>query len=301
MSQLTFKDRVAIITGAGAGLGKTYALELAKRGARIVVNDLGVAKDGSGSSHNAADIVVEEIKKAGGEAVANYDSVSTMQGGEGIVKSALDNYGTVDIVINNAGILRDKSFLKLTEEDWDSVIGVHLKGAYCTTKPAFAVMKEKGFGRVILTTSGVGLYGNFGQVNYASAKMALIGFMHGLNIEGAKYNIKTNTIAPNAASRMTESIFPPNILDKLKPEFITPLVMYLSSEENQDSGMIFNCMGGWYSRTAVMCSQGVLLGDGNREITPEEINDNWEKIKELENLKVLNNIGESFAYLGPLM
>ncbi len=183
--EIRFDDRVAIITGAGGGLGRTYALELARRGAKVVVNDLGGARDGSGKgSASAADKVVEEIKKAGGEAVANYDNVATPEGGEKIVKSAVDAFGTVDIVINNAGILRDKSFLKMEPENWDAVIAVHLRGAYNVTRPAFAVMKEKGYGRIVMTTSAAGLYGNFGQTNYSSAKMALVGFMNTLKLEG---------------------------------------------------------------------------------------------------------------------
>ena len=301
MSEIKFNEKVAIVTGAGAGIGRTYALELAKRGAKVVVNDLGGAADGSGSSHSAADIVVDEIKNNGGEAVANYDSVATIEGGQNIVKTALESFGTVDILINNAGIIRDHSLTKMTESEWDSVQEVHLKGAFCVTKAAFEVMKEKNYGRVLFTTSGVALYGNFGQANYAAAKMGLVGFMNVLNIEGAKYNIKLNTIAPNAVSRMTEKLFPPNMAEKLKPEHITPLVLFLVSEDNPDSGMIFNCMGGWYSRTAIMCSNGVLLGDGTRDISVEEIKENWEKIQSLEDPKPINNIGESFGYIAKLL
>ncbi|MFH1514692.1 MAG: SDR family NAD(P)-dependent oxidoreductase, partial [bacterium] len=202
MADIRFDGRVAIVTGAGAGLGRTYALTLAARGAKVVVNDLGGARDGSGSSTSAADTVVKEIKKGGGKAVANYDSVATVEGGENIVKTAVDNFGKVDIVINNAGILRDKSFVKMTEDEWDIVLAVHLKGAYCVTQPAFRLMKENGYGRIINTTSGAGLYGNFGQSNYCSAKMGVVGLMNNIAIEGAKYNIKCNTIAPIAASRL---------------------------------------------------------------------------------------------------
>jgi NAD(P)-dependent dehydrogenase (short-subunit alcohol dehydrogenase family) len=301
MTEIRFDDRVAIVTGAGAGLGRTYALALAKKGAKVVVNDLGGSRDGSGKSAGAADSVVEEITKAGGIAVANYDSVATIEGGENIVKTAMDNFGKIDIVINNAGILRDKSLIKMTEDEWDLVLAVHLKGAYCVTQPAFKIMKENGYGRIINTASGAGLYGNFGQANYCSAKMGLVGLMNNIAIEGAKYNIKINTIAPIAASRLTEDIMPPELFQKLQPEFVTPLVLYLVSEENQDTKMIFNCAAGWFSRTEVLCAPGVCIGDGKREIPAEEIRDNWEKITSLDEAKPVNNVGESFGFLGPLL
>ena len=296
MTDLKFDGRVAIVTGAGAGLGKTYALDLAKRGAKVVVNDLGGARDGSGSSSSAADTVVDEIKAAGGEATANYDSVSTMEGGENIVKTALDAYGKVDILINNAGILRDKSFLKMTEEEWEIVLAVHLKGTYSCSKAAFANMKANNFGRIINTTSGAGLYGNFGQTNYSAAKMGIVGLMNSIHTEGAKYNIRVNTIAPVAASRLTEDVMPPEMFDKLKPEFVTPMVVYLAHEDNQDSCMIFNCGLGWYSRAAIVCAPGIVLGDGEREITAEEVRDEWKTISGLEDAKPLNNVGETFQF-----
>ncbi|MBN2160779.1 MAG: SDR family oxidoreductase [Spirochaetes bacterium] len=301
MSEIRFDNRVAIVTGAGAGLGKSYALEFAKRGAKVVVNDLGSALDGSGSSHNAADLVVDEIKKAGGQAAANYDSVSTVQGGENIVKTALDAFGSADILVNNAGIVRDHSLPKLTEEEWDIVLAVHLKGAYNVTRPALAAMKEKNYGRVIFTSSGVGLYGNFGQANYAAAKMGMIGFMNTLVLENAKYNIKLNAIAPNAASRMTEKILPPPLFEKLKPEHIAPIVMWLSSEQNEETGMIFNCMGGWYSRTAVMCAKGVMIGDGLKTVTAEDIQANWDAIRSLDDAKTIGSIQQSFGFVASLL
>ena len=301
MADIRFDGRVAIITGAGAGLGKTYALELGKRGAKVVVNDLGGARDGSGASTSAADAVVDEIKAAGGEAVANYDNVATIEGGKNIVKSAVDNFGKVDILINNAGILRDKSLLKLDESEWDAVIAVHLKGAFCVTQPAFAVMKQNGYGRIVNTTSGAGLYGNFGQANYCAAKMGLVGLMNNVAIEGAKYNIKCNTIAPVAASRLTEDILPPEMFNKLKPEFIMPLVVYLCSEANNDTKMIFNCAAGWFSRAEVICAKGATIGDGTREITAEEIQENWGTITNIEDGRPLSNVGESFGYLGGLL
>jgi NAD(P)-dependent dehydrogenase (short-subunit alcohol dehydrogenase family) len=301
MADISFDGRVAIVTGAGAGLGKTYALELAKRGCKVVVNDLGGARDGTGGGHSAADAVVDEIKAAGGEAAPNYDNVATVDGGKNIVKTAVDSFGKVDIVINNAGILRDKSFVKMEEANWDAVVGVHLKGAYCVTQPAFAIMRENGFGRVVLTTSGAGLYGNFGQTNYAAAKMGLIGFQNALKIEGAKYNVKINTIAPVAASRLTEDVMPPEFFEKLKPEFVTPLVVYLSSEACEDSGYVFNCGMGWYSRTAIMMAKGTLIGDGSRDITVEEIRDGWGKITSMDGAKEVGSVQETFGEMLPLI
>lgn len=301
MDTIRFDDRVVVITGAGSGLGRIYALEFAKRGAKVVVNDLGGTRDGSGESTTAADAVVAEIKEAGGKAVASYDSVSTIEGGQSIVKTAVDTFGKVDVLVNNAGILRDKSILKITDEDWESVVGVHLKGAFCVSRAAFAVMKENGYGRIVNTASGAGLYGNFGQANYCSAKMGLVGLMNNISIEGAKYNIKCNTIAPVAASRMTEDVLPPEMLEKLKPEFIAPLVLFLSSDKNQDTKMIFNCAAGWYSRTEVMCSAGTCLGDGKRDIAPEEIMENWGTISGLEEAKPLNTLVDTFGYLGGLL
>jgi NAD(P)-dependent dehydrogenase (short-subunit alcohol dehydrogenase family) len=301
MADIDFKGKVAIVTGAGAGLGKTYALELAKRGCKVVVNDLGGARDGSGASHGPAQEVVDEIKKAGGEAAPNYDNVATIEGGQNIVKTAVDAFGKVDIVINNAGILRDKSFLKMEPDLWDVVVAVHLRGAYCVTQPAFAIMKEQNFGRVVLTTSGAGLYGNFGQTNYAAAKMGLIGLMNALKIEGAKYNIKINTIAPVAASRLTEDVMPPEFFAKLRPEFVTPIVTYLASEDCQDSGYIFNCGMGWYSRSAIVMGNGALIGDGQRDIKAEEIRDNWKKITDLSGAKEVGSVQETFGAMLPLI
>ncbi|MGB4268196.1 MAG: SDR family oxidoreductase [Spirochaetota bacterium] len=297
---IRFDGKVAVVTGAGSGLGRTYALEFAKRGAMVVVNDLGSTRDGSGTNSSAADAVVEEIKKGGGKAVANYDSVATVQGGENIIKAAMDAFGRVDIVVNNAGILRDRTFVKMTEDEWDIVLAVHLRGAFCVTAPAFKIMREQGWGRIIFTASGAGLYGNFGQTNYASAKMALVGLMNALKLEGAKYNILVNTIAPVAASRMTEDVLPKEIFEKLKPEYVTPLVMYLCSDECKDTGMIFNCGGGWYSRTAIMCASGTII-QGKAEITAEDIMAQWSKITDLSDAKPLNNIGDTFAYMAPLL
>lgn len=298
MDRICFSGRVAIVTGAGAGLGRLYALEMAERGASVVVNDPGSSLDGSGVDLKSADSVVKEILDAGGKAVANYDSVASVAGGKNIVKTAVDAFGTVDILINNAGILRDKTILKLSEEDWDAVLDVHLKGSFCVSQAVFAVMKEKGYGRIVNTASGAGIYGNFGQANYCSAKSGLLGLMNSLSIEGAKYNIKCNTIAPMAASRMTESVLPPQILEQISPDYITPLVLFLASEKNSETKMIFNCAGGWYSRAEIVCAPGIKLKndpENQTAVTPETILENWEAISCLEEAKPMGTIVDTFA------
>ena len=222
MSEINFNGRVAIITGAGAGLGRQYALELARRGAKVVVNDLGGLRDGSGQGTSAADKVVDEIKAGGGQALANYDNVALVEGGENIVKAAVENFGKVDILVNNAGIVRDKTFNKMDEPTWDVVMNVHLKGAFCVTRPAFINMRENNYGRIVMTTSSSGMYGNFGQSNYAAAKLGLLGLVNVLKLEGGKYNIKSNLIGPTAATRFTEDVFPPELFAKMKPDFVAP-------------------------------------------------------------------------------
>ncbi|MBU1181527.1 MAG: SDR family NAD(P)-dependent oxidoreductase [Proteobacteria bacterium] len=294
--KIRFDGRVAIITGAGAGLGRTYALELAKRGARIVVNDLGGARDGAGSgSAAAADKVVDEIKALGGEAVASYDSVSTPEGGGNIVKTAVDAFGTVDILINNAGILRDKSFIKMEPESWNAVLDVHLNGAYNVSRPAFTVMKDKGYGRIIMTTSAAGLYGNFGQTNYSSAKMGLIGLMNALKLEGEKYNIKINAVAPVAASRLTEDVMPPDFLEKVKPEFVSPLVLFLCSEKCPVSGNIYNAGMSCFNRAAVVTGPGATLGSQDKPETLEGIIANLDKISSLKGGKEYGQLNDQIG------
>lgn len=301
MSKIDFTGRVAIVTGAGSGLGRCHALEFAKRGAKVVINDLGGTRDGVGSDSAAANKVVEEIKALGGEAVPNYDNVATVKGGENIVRTAIDAFGKVDILVNNAGILRDGAFHKMEEENWDAVVGVHLKGAYCVTRPAFINMRENGYGRIIMTTSGAGLFGNFGQSNYASAKMALAGFANVLKFEGAKYNIKTNVLVPLAASRLTEDVLPPDLFARMKPDFITPLVLYMCSEQCEDSGVMINAILGYYSRSAIMTGPGTILSDGERIPAPEEIMENWDKIMSLENPKYFDQLMTMFGELSPLL
>jgi NAD(P)-dependent dehydrogenase (short-subunit alcohol dehydrogenase family)/acyl dehydratase/putative sterol carrier protein len=296
--EIRFDERVAIVTGAGAGLGRVYALELAKRGAKVVVNDLGGARDGSGGgSQGPADKVVNEIKALGGQAVANYDSVATVEGGANIVQTALDAFGSVDIVINNAGILRDKSFLKMEPENWQIVLDVHLNGAYHVSRPAFAVMKEKGYGRILMTTSAAGLYGNFGQTSYTAAKMGLVGLMNTLKLEGEKYNIKVNTIAPVAASRLTEDILPPDMLDKLKPELVAPMALYLVSEQCPVSGNIYNVGMGSINRAAIVTGAGAVVGADKEIPTPEQLLGQWEKITSLKKAREYQNVTEQIGDL----
>lgn len=303
MGGIRLDDRVAVVTGAGAGLGRAYALELAKRGAKVVVNDLGGARDGSGEgSSRAADAVVEEIKALGGEAVANYDSVSTPEGGEAIITTAIQAFGQVDVLINNAGILRDRTLIKMEPQDWKSVLAVHLDGAYNVTRPAFLRMRQQGYGRIIVTTSAAGLYGNFGQTNYAAAKMGLVGFMNTLKLEGEKHDVKINAIAPVAATRLTEDILPPDMLDKLKPEAVLPIVVYLCSEQCPVNGAIYNAGMGYFSRAAVVTGQSVLVGDGHNGPTPEEIASQMPRITSLDGAVELSNTTEAIgAILQPIL
>jgi 3-hydroxy-3-methylglutaryl CoA synthase/NAD(P)-dependent dehydrogenase (short-subunit alcohol dehydrogenase family)/uncharacterized OB-fold protein len=293
--EIRFDGQVAIVTGAGGGLGRVYALELAQRGARVVVNDVGGARDGTGASTKAADMVAKEIVAAGGEAVANYDSVATREGGENIVKAALDAYGRVDILINNAGILRDKTFARMTAEMWRGVLEVHLEGAYNVTQPAFREMRERGYGRIVLTTSAAGLYGNFGQTNYSAAKMGLVGLMNTLKLEGAKYDIQVNTVAPLAATRLTEDVLPPGFGDRLKPDLVAPLVLYLCSGRCTDSGLIINAGMGLFSRAAVVSGPGAVLGDEERAPTLADIHKSWAEIERLEGAKEYHDANAALA------
>jgi NAD(P)-dependent dehydrogenase (short-subunit alcohol dehydrogenase family) len=295
MSDITFDDRVAIITGAGGGLGKTYALELARRGARVVVNDLGGGVDGSGGASAAADSTVAEIIEAGGEAVANYDSVATPEGGAAIVATAMESFGTVDIVVNNAGILRDTSFAKLTPEHLNPVIDVHLKGAFYVTQPAFMVMKEKGYGRIVFTSSPSGLFGNFGQSNYGAAKGGLVGLSNVLAIEGAKYNIKSNVIAPVAKTRMTEDLLGP-FADLVAPEQVMPMAVYLASEECELTHEVFSVGGGRFARVFTGVNAGWFAGQGAVP-TIEQIRDHLAEIRDITEYTTPLNNQEEMGYL----
>jgi len=296
MADVRFDGRVAIITGAGGGLGRSHALLLASRGAKVVVNDLGGAFDGTGAGTTMAEKVAEEIRAAGGEAVPNYDGVDTWAGGQAIVKTALDAFGKVDILINNAGILRDKSFMKLDEEDIDKVLTVHLKGAFNVTKAAFPVMRENNYGRIVMTTSATGLYGNFGQANYGAAKLGLVGFMNTLKLEGARYNILCNTIAPIAGTRMTATVMPPDMVEKLKPDYVSPVVAYMCSEECTDSGVVFVAGAGYFSRAVMVEGPGITL-DAQKGISIEDIRDRLADIKNLEGAQPFNQSNEEIARL----
>jgi NAD(P)-dependent dehydrogenase (short-subunit alcohol dehydrogenase family) len=280
MSEIRFDGRVAIITGAGGGLGKTYALELARRGASVVVNDLGGALDGSGGGASMAEATAGEIAEAGGVAVANFDSVATPEGGRAIVQTALDNFGKVDVLINNAGSLRDKSFLKLEPAQLEAVLDVHLKGAFFVTQPAFASMKAQGYGRIVMTTSASGVFGNFGQSNYGAAKMGLVGLMNVLAVEGEKYGIAVNAIAPVARTRMTEGLLG-SAADKLAPEFVTPLVVYLCSEQCQQTHEIFDVGGGRYARIFIGLGRG-WVAPGGAAPQAEEVLANIDAIRDRE-------------------
>jgi NAD(P)-dependent dehydrogenase (short-subunit alcohol dehydrogenase family) len=287
MADLGFDGKVAIITGAGGGLGRSHALDLAKRGALIVVNDLGGSTDGVGHSETAAQKVVDEVKAVGGEAVANYDSVATPEGGANIVKTAMDTFGRVDIIINNAGILRDTSFKNMTPDQLNPVLDVHLRGAFYVTQPAWQIMRDQGYGRIINTSSGAGIFGNFGQTNYGAAKMGLVGFTRVLAVEGAKNNIKANAIAPVAKTRMTEELLGA-AADKLAPELVTPIVTYLAHEDCPVSGEVYSVGGGRIARVFV----GVTPGHFDPELTPEGVRDNFDKIRSEEGYEVPGNLNE---------
>lgn len=291
MGSIRYDNRVAVITGAGGGLGRSYALYLAQRGAKVVVNDLGGSADGQGNSSAAADKVVAEIRALGGEAVANYDSVASAAGGERIIRTAMDTFGRVDIVVNNAGILRDASMVKMSSESFDLLIDVHLKGAFYVTQPAFRAMKENGYGRVVYTASGAGVFGNFGQANYAAAKMGLVGLSSVTAIEGAKYNIKSNVITPIARTRLTEDLMGATG-ELFAPEFIAPMVAYLVSEECEYSHEIFNVGAGRYSRVFIASAPGWNAPAGT---TPsvEDIRDNLGSIHSTNGFKIPANAAEA--------
>jgi NAD(P)-dependent dehydrogenase (short-subunit alcohol dehydrogenase family) len=295
VTDIRFDGRVAVITGAGGGLGKTYALELARRGAHVVVNDLGGAADGSGKGSSMADQTVDEIRKAGGEAIANYDSVATPAGGEAIVKSALDRFGRVDIVINNAGILRDKSFAKLEPADLEIVLDVHLKGAFYVSQPAFRAMKDQNYGRFLFTASAAGIFGNFGQTNYGAAKMGLVGLSNVLAVEGAKSNIKSNVIAPIAKTRLTENLLGP-MASNLEPTTVTPLACYLVSEACELTHEVFSVGGGRFARVFVGLAPGWFAGKG-KSVSLEDVRDHLAEIMDEKNYIVPKSIGDEMRVI----
>ena len=293
---IRFDNRVAIVTGAGNGLGRAHALLLASRGAKVVVNDPGGAVDGKGGGHAAADKVVDEIKSAGGQAVANYDSVAEAASAANIVKTAVDAFGTVDIVVNNAGVLRDKTFHNMTVEDFDFVVKVHFLGTAYVTHAAWPILRAKAYGRVVVTSSNSGIYGNFGQSNYGGAKLAVVGFMNALRLEGQKYNIFINALAPIAGTRMTESLMTPEVLAKLDPAFVSPMVAYLCSEQCQRTGEIWSAGAGTFARIEYREAPGLRIE--GRAPTLEDVADNIEKIADLSTNRVFRTSTEEVAAVG---
>ena len=289
MADIRFDGKVAIVTGAGGGLGRQHALELARRGAKVVVNDLGGSVDGSGGSSAAADAVVAEIKAAGGEAIANGSSVTDDAGVALMIKQAMDAWGRIDVLIANAGILRDKSFSKMELADFELVLNVHLMGTVKPTKAVWEIMREQNYGRIVVTTSSSGLYGNFGQSNYGAAKLGIIGFMNTIKLEGQKNNIHINAISPVAATRMTENLMPAPVLEKLKPEYVTPGVVYLASEE-APTGAILTAGAGAFALSRIYETEGVYLGEDGLSV--EEVRDNWAKISDPAGQQAYVNGGE---------
>jgi len=277
MADIRFDGKVAIITGAGGGLGRQHALDFARRGAKVVVNDLGGSVDGSGGSSEAAQKVVEEIKAFGGEAIANGSSVTDDAGVAHMVKQTLDEWGRIDILIANAGILRDRSFSKMELADFELVLNVHLLGTVKPIKALWELFKAQNYGRIVVTTSSSGLYGNFGQANYGAAKLGIVGLMNTLKIEGQKNNIHINAIAPVAATRMTEGLLPPEALEKLKPEYVTPGVVYLASDE-APTGVILAAGAGVFARVRIFETEGVHLGEAG--LSAEAVRDSWDAISD---------------------
>lgn len=286
---IRFEDKVVIVTGAGGGLGRAHALLFARHGARVVVNDLGGSAQGEGANASAADRVVAEIREAGGTAVANHDSVTD---GDKIVQHALDAFGRVDVVVNNAGILRDKSFVKMDDADWDLVYRVHVEGAYKVTRAAWPHLREQNYGRVIFTASTSGIYGNFGQANYGMAKLGLYGLTRTLAIEGRKSNILVNAIAPTGGTRMTEGLIPPQVFEQLKPELISPLVVFLGSEQCNETAGLFEVGGGWMGKVRWERSLGVGF-DPRAGIAVEDVAANWQQLCDFEGAVHPRDTGEA--------
>lgn len=299
-NELGYDGKVVIITGAGGGLGRQHALLMASRGALVVINDLGGAVDGSGprsdADKGAAARVVDEIKALGGEAVADTNSVATPEGGAAVVQTALDAFGRVDVVVNNAGILRDKAFHNLEPAMTDAVIDVHLRGAFHVTQPAWRVMREQGYGRIVSTSSAAGIFGNFGQANYGAAKMGLVGFTHVLALEGAKYNIRANAIAPLALTRMTEDLLGP-LGDKLQPQLVSPLVAYLAHEDCPCTGQVFSVGGGRVAQVFI----GEAPGYFNADLTMEDVRDNWATITDHDGYTTPQSVAEETAMFLPYL
>jgi NAD(P)-dependent dehydrogenase (short-subunit alcohol dehydrogenase family) len=298
---IRYDDRVAIVTGAGAGLGRSHALLLASRGAKVVVNDPGGAVDGRGGQHAAADHVVAEIKAAGGEAVANYDSVADAAAAQRIIDTAMSHWGRLDILVNNAGVLRDKAFNNMELADYEFVNQVHHFGTVYCTKAAWPVMRAQKYGRIVVTTSGSGTVGNFGQANYGAAKMAVNGLINVLRFEGAKYNIRINAISPSALTRMTESLLPPDIAPYMKPELVSPAVAWLCSEECDQNGEIIAATAGGYARVQYFVTEGVQF-DPEQPVTVEMIADSIDRIRDLGTatpyIGMMGNVTEKLREMG---
>ncbi|XP_036317484.1 LOW QUALITY PROTEIN: peroxisomal multifunctional enzyme type 2 [Rhagoletis pomonella] len=294
--QLRYDGRVAVVTGAGAGLGREYALLFGSRGAKVVVNDLGGSFYGEGASQRAADVVVDEIRAQGGTAVADYNSVVD---GEKVIETAIKNFGRVDILVNNAGILRDRSIAKTSDQDWDLVHDVHLKGSFKCTQAAWSHMRKQNYGRIIMTASNSGIYGNFGQANYSAAKMGLVGLANTVAIEGEKNNIHCNVIIPTAASRMTEGILPDILFNELKPHLIAPVVAYLCHESCEDNGSYIESAAGWATKLQIVRGKGSVLRTSIDEkvVSPEYVKSVWSKVTDMKEAKHVDSIGQASGYL----
>ncbi len=299
MADLGFDGKVAIVTGAGGGLGREHSLLLASRGALVVVNDVGGAVDGSGSDAGPGQHVVDEIKAAGGEAVLDTNSVATPEGGAAIVQTALDSFGHIDIVVNNAGILRDKSFHNMGPDLVDPVLDVHLRGAFYVTQPAWGHMREQSYGRVVVTASSAGLFGNFGQANYGAAKMGLVGLANVLAQEGERNNIKVNAIAPTAGTRMTREIFGDELADKLAPGLVSPLVAWLAHEDCPVSGHIYSVGGGRVARVFIGEGNGYLKTDA--PLTVEDVRDHFDEIESTDDFMLLRNATDELRVVSKLL
>ena len=290
---IRFDNRVAVITGAGGGLGRAHALLLAARGAKVVVNDLGGTLNGAGGNNAAADKVVAEIKAAGGEAIPSYDNIASPEGARSLIEAAVKGYGRIDVLINNAGILRDKSLAKMDAADFASVVAVHLMGSAWCSQAALGHMQGQGYGRIVMTTSAAGLYGNFGQTNYGAAKLGLVGLMNSLKLEGRKYGILVNTIAPVALTRMTQDLPFAAMIKEASPDRVSAAVAFLASEACEFSGEVVAAGAGYFARVRIMESQGVHLPLA--EVSPESFAANWDQIADMAGARPFDSAGAALA------